>query len=131
MSELFQFRPFQPHENFHSGINNAICESELNGGVNLNDLPIGAVLEIGTAHHQYLLENKGDGKVLISGHPVFCPKPLLADLQGSTWGTAMLKWRFIGRGMKMELIHPVLGTIVTSAVREIREQVLGTRRKAS
>jgi hypothetical protein len=83
---------------------------------------VGAVLEVETANHQYRLENRGDGQVLVSGHPKFFPKPLLAHLQGSTWGTPLLKWRFIGRGMRMEFLHPRIGVVITSPVREIREQ---------
>lgn len=122
MNTASEIRPFQPHANFDAGINQAICESELQGGVHLNDLPVGAVVEVETANHQYRLEYRGDGQVLISGHPKFFPEPLLAYLQGSTWGTALLKWRFIGRGMRLELLHPEYGVIITSPVREIREQ---------
>jgi hypothetical protein len=121
MNTFSEFRPLETHANFDAAINDAICESELQGGVHLNDLPVGAVIEVETANHQYRLENRGDGEVLVSGHPEFFPEPLLAHLQGSTWGTPLLKWRFIGRGMRMELLHPQLGIIITSPVREIRE----------
>ncbi len=121
MDTFSDFRPYQPHANFDAGINHAICESELQGGIHLNDLPLGAVIEVETANHRYRLENRGDGQVLISGHPEFFPEPQLAHLQGSTWGTPLLKWRFIGRGMRMELLHPQLGVIVTSPVQEIEE----------
>jgi hypothetical protein len=57
----------------------------------------------------------------ICGHPEFCPSPVRVHLAGSTWGTPMIKLRFIGRGMKMEFIHPILGVIQTSRVRDIRE----------
>jgi hypothetical protein len=57
----------------------------------------------------------------ISGHPEFCPDPVRVHLAGSTWGTPMIKVRFIGRGMKMEFIHPELGIIQTSRVRDVRE----------
>lgn len=117
-----EFCPFQSHTSFGSGINHAIWESELQGGIHLNDLPVGAVLEVNTANHQYRLENRGDGHVLISGHPEYFPEPLLVYLQGSTWGTPLLKCRFIGRGMRMELLHPQRGAIVTSPVQKIREQ---------
>ena len=32
----------------------------------------------------------------------------------------MIKVRFIGRGMKMEFVHPTLGVIQTSKVRDVR-----------
>jgi hypothetical protein len=116
---------FAPHPNFDSAINRAICQSEAEGGVSLNDLEVGAVLEVETGGHTYRIENRGEGKVLISGHPEYCPEPVLADLHGSTWGTGLIKMRFIGRGMRMEFEHPTSGLIWTSRVKAIRE-VSGT-----
>ena len=112
---------FRPHPHFDDGINRAICRSEIDGGVALNDLPGRAVLEVETRHHVYHIENRGDGEVMISGHPEYCPEPVLVNLHGSTWGTPMIKLRFIGRGMKMEFGHPTFGVILTSRVQEIRE----------
>jgi hypothetical protein len=112
---------FRPHPNFDDAINRAICQSEIDGGVHVNELPLGAVLEVETRHHVYRVENEGDGEVTISGHPEFCPEPVRVRLAGSTWGTPMLKVRFIGREMKMEFIHPEHGVILTSRVRDIRE----------
>ena len=74
-----------------------------------------------TKNTLYRVENRGDGQVLISGNKKFCPDPVLVDFQGSTWGTPMCKVRYIGRGMFMEFHHPVLGTVTTTRVRDIRE----------
>jgi hypothetical protein len=112
---------FRPHPNFDDGINRAICQSEIDGGVNVNELALGAILEVETHYHTYTVENEGDGEMTISGHPEFCPEPVRCHLAGSTWGTPMIKVRFIGRGMKMEFIHPELGIIQTSRIRDIRE----------
>jgi hypothetical protein len=62
--------------------------------------------------------------VLISGHPEICPEPVLVNFHGSTWGTPMLKVRFIGREMRMEFFHPVKGIVRTSRVRDIRERTV-------
>ena len=112
---------FRPHPNFDDGINRAICQSEIEGGVNVNELPPGALLEVETQYHTYRVEYHCDGEMTISGHPEFCPDPVRVHLAGSTWGTPMIKVRFIGRGMKMEFIHPELGIIQTSRVRDVRE----------
>jgi hypothetical protein len=32
-------------------------------GIDLDELPVGAVLEIETSHHTYLLENRGEGRL--------------------------------------------------------------------
>jgi hypothetical protein len=111
---------FRPHPNFDDGINRAICRSEIEGGVNVNELAAGALLAVETQYHTYHLEYEGDGEMLISGHPTFCPDPVRVHLTGSTWGTPMIKLRFIGRGMKMEFVHPTLGVIQTSRVRDVQ-----------
>jgi len=114
--------PFRPHPNFDDAINRAICRSEIEGGVSLDELPVGAVLDVQTSNTQYRIENRGDGEVLISGHPEICPTPVLVSFYGSTWGTPMLKVRFIGRDMRMEFFHPEKGIVRTSRVRDIHER---------
>jgi hypothetical protein len=39
--------------------------------------------------------------VLISGHPEYCPEPVLVAIAGSTWEGSMLKRGFVGRGMHL------------------------------
>jgi hypothetical protein len=112
---------FSPHPNLGEDVNHNICESEVEGGVYLEKLPLGGVLEVETAHRTYVIENRGDGRMLISGHPKFCPEPVLVKFSGSTWGHSMLKLRFIGRGMFLEYRHPDWGMIRTSRIQEIRE----------
>jgi hypothetical protein len=113
---------FVPHPNLSDEVNRKIVQSEIEGGVYLQDLPPATVLQIQTQHHCYtavLLEN---GSALISGHPEFCPEPTAVAITGSTWGGSMLKRSFVGRGMRMEFSHPRYRTpIVTSSIQEIRE----------
>jgi hypothetical protein len=122
MNMLPLTEPFRPHPNFDDAINRAICQSEIEGGVSLDELPLGAVLDVQTSNTLYRVENRGDGEVLISGHSEICPTPVLVVFYGSTWGTPMLKVRFIGRDMRMEFFHPERGIVRTSRVRDIREQ---------
>ena len=96
-------------------------ESELAGGVGVDDLPVGAVLDVETANTRYRIENRGEGKVLISGHPDICPAPVLVMFHGSIWGKAMLKAGFIGREMNMEFLHPTRGIVRTSRVRDVQQ----------
>ena len=112
---------FTPHANFSNEINRNICRSEIEGGVCLDNLSVGARLEVETKNRLYLLENRGGAQVLISGHPQHCPQPVLVNLHGSTWGTPLIKMRFIGRGMHLEYRCPPCGVIRTSRIREIRE----------
>jgi|SRR5579872_2018245 len=122
MNMLPLTEPYRPHPNFDDAINRAICQSEIEGGVSLDELPIGTVLDVQTSNTLYRIENRGDGEVLISGHPEICPTPIRVVFYGSTWGTPMLKLRFIGRDMRMEFFHPEKGIVRTSRVRDIQER---------
>ncbi len=84
MNMLPMTEPFRPHVNLDDAINRAICKSEVDGGVALDELPIGTILDVQTANTLYTIENRGDGEVLISGHPEICPEPVLVHLHGST-----------------------------------------------
>lgn len=105
-------------------INQGILQSETDGGVLLTDVPPGGLLEVQTESRTYFVENQGGQKVLIAGHPRYCPEPVPVTLIGSTWGGAMLKPDFIGRGMHLEYRDPAFGIIRTSRVREIRRPAL-------
>jgi len=111
-----------PHPNLSDEINRGIVQSEIEGGVFLQDLPPDTVLEIQTQHHCYTAVLLVDNSVLISGHPQYCPQPVVVAIAGSTWGGSLLKRRFVGRGMHLEFCHPEYQTpIITSRVKEIRE----------
>ena len=111
---------FTPHPNLSDQINSNIVRSEIDGGVYLDHLPDGAALEIETLNRFYTIVNRGQGQALISGHPKFCPSPVMVKIHGSNWGGSMLKVRFIGRGMHLEFRHPEYRTIITSRIVEIR-----------
>ncbi|HSY65274.1 MAG TPA: hypothetical protein VK829_11785 [Terriglobales bacterium] len=113
---------FIPHANLSDEVNANIVRSEIEGGVSLGDLPPSTVLEIQTQHHRYTAVFLGESQALISGHPEYCPEPVLVAIAGSTWGGSMLKLRYIGRGMHLEFCHPEYRTpIVTSRIQEVRE----------
>jgi hypothetical protein len=113
---------FAPHSNLSDSVNRNIVESEIEGGVFLQDLPSATVLQIQTQHHCYTAVLLDEGSALISGHPEYCPEPVLVAISGSTWGGSMLKRRYVGRGMHLEFCHPEYRTpIVTSRIEEIRE----------
>jgi hypothetical protein len=105
-----------------------IIRSEIEGGVFLHDLPRHTVLQIQTSNRCYTAEILGQGEVLICGHPRYCPEPVQVSVAGSSWGGALLKVDFVGRGMHLEFNHPEYETtIVTSPIREIRECRRGKR----
>ena len=113
---------FTPHPNLADEVNRSIIQSEIEGGVFLHDLPPSTILEIQTLHHCYTAVLLGGSEALLSGHPEFCPNPVLVAIAGSTWGGSMLKLQYVGRGMHLEFRHPEYATpIVTSPIQEIRD----------
>ena len=111
---------FMPHPSFSDQVNRNIAQSEIEGGVYLDDLSEGSVLEIETQNRWYTIAMYRDGQAMISGHPQYCPNPVVVSIEGSTWGGSMLKLRFIGRGMSLEFRHPIYQTITTSRIVDIR-----------
>lgn len=111
---------FAAHPHFSEAVNRNIIRSEIEGGVNLRDLPPGSVLSIQTLNRVYRLEVLEDETALISGHPQFCPDPAKVRIHGSTWGGSMLMMKYVGRGMHLEFDHPVHRTILTSRIVDIR-----------
>ncbi len=113
---------FSPHPNLADEVNRSIIQSEIEGGVFLNDLPPDTVLQIQTMHHCYTAVLLGGSEALLSGHPEFCPRPVQVAIAGSTWGGSMLKLQYVGRGMHLEFRHPEYATpIITSPIQEIRD----------
>jgi len=114
--------PFSPSPYFGDSVNRNIIQSQIEGGVHLSRLAPGTILEVETQNRAYTIDYRGSGQALISGHPVFCPKPVLVNIHGSTWGGSMLKERFIGRGMRLEFQHPDYQPITTSVIVDVREK---------
>ena len=111
---------FVANPHLSDSVNHNIIQSEFEGGVHLRDLSPGSVLSIQTKNRSYRMVVVGDGTVLISGHPEFCPDPSEVWINGSTWGGSMLKMKYVGRGMHLEFVHPVYRTILTSRIVDIR-----------
>ena len=112
---------FQVSPHLSDLVNRRIVASEIEGGVNLGDVPPGTVLEVETQNRAYTIEYQGLGRALISGHPVFCPQPTPVTIHGSTWGGSMIKAGYIGRGMHLEFGHPSSQPITTSVIVQVRE----------
>ncbi len=111
---------FEPSPHLSDAVNRNIVQSEIEGGVHLRDVEPGTVLEIETENRAYTIQYQGLGQALISGHPVFCPEPILVTIHGSTWGGSMIKTGYIGRGMRLEFGHPAYLPITTSIIRQVR-----------
>jgi hypothetical protein len=116
-------QPSFPHPNLSDQVNHNIIESEIEGGVYLWDLPDESTLEVETQNRSYTIVHRGAGAALISGHPQYCPEPVLVKIEGSNWGGSMLKPSYVGRGMHLEFRHPEYEQpIITSRILEIRQR---------
>jgi hypothetical protein len=113
---------FSPNPHWGDIVNHNVALSEIEGGVDLRQAPPETVLEVRTQNHVYTIIHKGEGEALISGHPQYCPRPTLVKIHGSTWGGAMLKQAYIGRGMRLEFRREDDEPITTSPVVEIVER---------
>ncbi|HLN01433.1 MAG TPA: hypothetical protein VK335_19250 [Bryobacteraceae bacterium] len=117
-------QPLFPHPNLSDQVNNNIVQSEIEGGVYLCDLPRQSTLEVETQNRSYTIVLFESGAALISGHPRYCPEPVLVKIEGSNWGGSMLKPSYVGRGMHLEFRHPEYEQpIITSRILEIRQRV--------
>ena len=101
-------------------INQRMSGANQKDEVRLDELEVGEKLELATKNRTYLVENRGNGEILISGHPQYCPQPTLVKFYGSTAGWTTLNPGLIGRGMYLEFRHPEHGLIRTSRIEEIR-----------
>jgi hypothetical protein len=124
---LLAFNPgmqsaFSSSEHWSDTVNRNLAQSEIEGGVDLRQVPAETVLQVKTRNRFYTIVNKGQGLVMISGHPEYCPEPVLAHIKGSTWGGAMLKEGYIGRGMRLEFQLGKQRPILTSPILEIEER---------
>lgn len=111
-----------PHPHLGEQVNSNIIQSEIEGGVYLEDLPLEARLTVQTKNRTYTLVSHGNGLASISGHPEFCPHPVVVRISGSNWGGSMMKPAYLGCGMHLEFRHPAYEQpIITSMIVEIRE----------
>jgi hypothetical protein len=120
-------QPLFPHPNLSDRVNHNIVQSEIEGGVYLCDLPRDSTLEVETQNRSYTIVLFESGVALISGHPRYCPEPVMVKIEGSNWGGSMLKPSYVGRGMHLEFRHPEYEQpIITSRILEIRQRVSPT-----
>ena len=114
--------PFQPHENWAPELNRAHAESELQGGCDLDKVPIGGLVLVTTRHDRFVIEKFSDGYT-IHGHKLYCPEPTRCTIAGSIYHPkgSMLRRRFIGRGMFMEFGLSDYPRMVSSEVMDVVE----------
>jgi hypothetical protein len=65
------------------GLSTMTASADVQDGVDLKTLSPGSVIDVETKSRHYLIECLGGNAMRISGHPQYCPAPVLAELQGS------------------------------------------------
>src|SRR5580704_491651 len=90
--------------------------AEISEGVDLKSLRLGSLIDVETKSHHYRIESLGGNTMRISGHPQFCPVPILAELQCSVNLEGMLEAGFIRTGMQLVLLFGEHIPMTTSRV---------------
>jgi hypothetical protein len=73
--------------------------TELLEGVYITELEKGSVIDIETKSRHYSVEYLGGDRVRISGHPQWCPTPVVVRLEGSLRNSGAFEPGFVGTGM--------------------------------
>jgi len=96
-------------------------KSELLTGVYLDSLNSGTAVDLETKSRHYRIEYLERDRIRISGHPRWCPTPVLARLHGSTVGSGEVEEGYIGCGMHL-VFEPLDNhiPITTSEITDIR-----------
>jgi hypothetical protein len=84
--------------------------------VNCTSLARGSVVDVETKSRHYRIECLGGNAIRISGHPEYCPNPVLAHLHGSLDKEGTLELGLIGRGMRLMFLLNKEQPITTSRV---------------
>ena len=100
------------------GVSEKIQRSKMDRGLHLDNLPDDRIISIVTeAQRQYILVKK-NGKVLLSGHPEYCPNP--TEVREMRGGVAMGNIEnFVGLGRRMEYTiapYRLIDRVITTKV---------------
>jgi hypothetical protein len=85
----------------------------------------GSLIDVETKSRHYRIEYLGGNSIRVSGHPQFCPRPVLGSLQGSLDLDGTLEAGFIACGMRMILLLEDTRPITTSRVLRVRVEQPG------
>jgi hypothetical protein len=61
----------------------------------------GSLVDVETTSRHYRIECLGGSLIRISGHPQFCPTPVIAHLEGSVTSEGTIEDGIIERGMRL------------------------------
>src|SRR5713226_10012462 len=84
--------------------------------VDCKSLACGSLIDVQTKSRHYRIECLGGNAIRISGHPEYCPDPVLAQLHGSIDKEGVLEFGLIGRGMRLMFLLNEHRPVTTSRV---------------
>ena len=85
-------------------------------GVDINSLSPGSLVDVETKSRHYHIECLGGNTMRISGHPEFCPTPVLAELEGSIDREGMYEGGLIKPGKHLVFVLEPNRSVTTSRV---------------
>ncbi|MGD1090411.1 MAG: hypothetical protein ABSB35_00310 [Bryobacteraceae bacterium] len=88
--------------------------------VDCKSLARGSMIDVETKSRHYRIECLGGNAIRISGHPEYCPDPMLAHLHGSVDQEGALEFGLIGRGKRLMFLLNERQPITTSRVLHVR-----------
>jgi hypothetical protein len=80
----------------------------------------GSLIDVETKSRHYRIEYLGGNSIRVSGHPEFCPNPVIASLQGSLDEDGAMELGCIGCGMRLIFLLDDVHPITTSRVLHVR-----------
>jgi hypothetical protein len=104
---------------------------EISEGVDLNNLIPGSLVDVETTSRHYYIEYIGGNTMRISGHPHFCPSPVVAELQGSVDNDGMYQSGLITPGKHLVFVLDHDRPVTTSKVLSVHVDEPRSRRVAS
>jgi hypothetical protein len=88
--------------------------------VDCKSLVRGSLIDVETKSRHYRIECLGGNAIRISGHPEYCPDPVLAQLHGSVDKEGIFELGLIGRGMRLMFLLNEHRPVTTSRVLRVR-----------
>jgi len=88
--------------------------------IDCQNLAPGTLVEVETKSRCYQIESIEGNRVLISGHPDYCPEPVTAWLGGSIAADGSLDFGLIENGRRMMVVFGDGHPVTTSKVQHVR-----------
>jgi hypothetical protein len=96
------------------------AQTGADSGIFLSKTPLGSVIEAATANSLYRIVHIAPNTVEISGHPVYCPIPMLVTLTGTRWLDTTLQDCYIAPSMRLQLVDHTGRSILTSRIKSVQ-----------